>query len=391
MMLQSWPASRCEDRDGASRVYSPRMSSLVIRFGALLLCAALAACGGGKKEKTTPTGGKAGAGSDPQSMSDTGNPGGGPAGGGTAAVGTAGGTAGAPGGGDSGTGADPAAEKPVTFPNHDPDPAQAKAQVDQQLAQAKQALAQPTPDADGALRAAREALKIDASSVDAAAYVAFAYYHKKQYDTAELVLDELFKRPTAKQNATVYYVYGLVYDRTNRPEQAVLAYRKAVEINPSHSSAQTNLGVHQLRNKQYAEAQTTFERLTKEMGKSDAVTLTSLGSAYRGRSADYPPGANERRQFILAAEASYKRALSVNPNYGPAYFNLGLLYLDADPFPSGGGQLDTMQRLNAAKGFFDQYKNMPGVDIKLYDERMKDVGKLIKREESRRKKASKGG
>jgi tetratricopeptide (TPR) repeat protein len=340
--------------------------------------------------KTTPTGGKGGAGSDPQSMTDTGNPGGGPAGGGTAAVSTAGGTAGTPGG-DSGTSADPAAEKPVVFPNHDPDPAQAKTQVDQHLAQAKQALSQPTPDADGALRAAREALKIDASSVDAAAYVGFAYYHKKQYDTAELVLDELFKRPTAKQNATVYYVYGLVYDKTNRPEQAVLAYRKAVEINPSHSSAQTNLGVHQLRNKQYAEAQTTFERLTKEMGKSDAVTLTSLGSAYRGRSADYPPGAPERRQFILAAEASYKRALSVNPNYGPAYFNLGLLYLDADPFPSGGGALDTMQRLNAAKGFFDQYKNMPGVDIKLYDERMKDVGKLIKREESRRKKASKGG
>ena len=77
--------------------------------------------------------------------------------------------------------------------------------------------------------------------------------------------------------------------------------------------------------------------------------------------------------------------------YGPAYFNLGLLYLDADPFPSGGGQLDTMQRLNAAKGFFDQYKNMPGVDMKLYDERMKDVAKLIKREEKRRKKAGKGG
>ena len=386
MMLRSWLA----DRDGTSRVYRS-MSSSAIRFGSILLCAALAACGGGSKKGNTTPSGKGGSSGDPQSMADTANPGGG-----TAAVSTAGGGAGgAPGtpgaGGDSGTGADPAAEKPVTFPNHDPDPAQAKAQVDQQLAQAKQALAQPTPDADGALRAAREALKIDASSVDAAAYVAFAYYHKKQYDTAELVLDELFKRPTAKQNATVYYVYGLVYDRTNRPEQAVLAYRKAVEINPSHASAQTNLGVHQLRNKQYAEAQTTFERLTKEMGKSDAVTLTSLGSAYRGRSADYPPGANERRQFILAAEASYKRALSVNPNYGPAYFNLGLLYLDADPFPSGGGQLDTMQRLNAAKGFFDQYKNMPGVDIKLYDERMKDVGKLIKREESRRKKASKGG
>jgi tetratricopeptide (TPR) repeat protein len=216
--------------------------------------------------------------------------------------------------------------------------------------------------------------------------VGFAYYHKKQYDTAELVLDELFKRPTAKQNANVYYVYGLIYDHTNRPEQAVLAYRKAVEINPSFASAHVNLGVHQLRNKQYAEAQATFERLTKQLNRNDAITLTSLASAYRGRSGDYPVGSPERNQFILAAEAYYKRAIAANANYGPAYYNLGLLYLDADPFPSGGGTLDTLQRLNAAKGFLGQYKNSPGVDIKLYDERMKDVERAIKREEKRRKK-----
>lgn len=359
------------------------------RFGALLLCAAIAACGGGnKKGTTTPTGGGGGGagGGDPQSMTDTGDPGGGPADGGGSIDG--GGTD--TGGGDTGGGTDPTAEAPVVFPNLDPDPAQAKAQVDQQLAVAKQALSRTPPDADGALAAAKQALAIDASSVDAAAYVAFAYYHKKQYDTSELVLDELFKRATAKQNANVYYVYGLIYDHTNRPEQAVLAYRKAVDINPAFTSALVNLGVHQLRNKQYGEAQTTFERLTKQMGRNDAITLTSLASAYRGRAAEYPVGASERTQFILAAEAFYKRALSANPNYGPAYYNLALLYLDADPFPSGGGTLDTLQRLNAAKGYLDQYKNMPGVDIKLYDERMKDVTREIKREEKRRKKKKSG-
>ena len=381
MMSKTYSA----DRLASSSVYT-RMTRT---FGALLFCA-LAACGGGsKKGGTTPTNGTgsgATGGNTPTGMNDTGTPpssGGGGGGAGTPGMPDTGGGA---GGGDTGA----ANEPQVQFPNLDPDPAQAKSQVDQQLAVAKQALMQqPTPDADGALRAAKQALAIDASSVDAAAYVAFAYYHKKQYDTAELVLDELFKRPTAKQNQNVFYVYGLVYDHTNRPEQALLAYRKAVELNPSFASAQINLGAHQLRNKQYGEAQTTFEKLTKELGKSDAITLTSLGSAYRGRSGDSPPGSQDRNQFILAAEASYKRALSANPNYGPAYYNLGLLYLDADPFPSGGGSLDTMMRLNAAKGFFDQYKNMPGVDIKLYDERMKDVSKLIKRAQKQQKK--KGG
>jgi len=165
---------------------------------------------------------------------------------------------------------------------------------DQHLQVARSALALPTPDPDTALREARLALSLDAANTDAAAMVAFAYYHKKLYDTAELVLDDLWKRETAKQNANVYYVYGLIYDHTNRPEQAVLSFKKTVELNPNHASALINLGVHQLQNSQYAEALSTFERLVNQFGRNDAVTLTSLGSAYRGHAADYPAGSPDR-------------------------------------------------------------------------------------------------
>jgi tetratricopeptide (TPR) repeat protein len=277
-----------------------------------------------------------------------------------------------------------AATPPVTMPNYDPDPAQARAQVDQHLQVARQALAGATPDPDTALREARLALDIDAASVEAAAMVAFAYYHKKLYDTAELVLDDLFKRDAAKRNANVYYVYGLVYDHTSRPEQAVMSYQKALEINPDHASALVNLGVHQLQNTRYAEALATFERLVNQFGKSDAVTLTSLGSAYRGHAADYPAASPDHDDYVRRAEAAYKRALQTSPSYGPAYYNLGLLYLDNEPFP---GLRDNLLRLNTSKSYFDQYKNMPGVDMKLYDDRMKDVTKAIKRAEKQQKKS----
>ena len=283
--------------------------------------------------------------------------------------------------------ADEPAAPVVTMPNYDPDPVQAKTQVDQHLQVARAALSTSTPDAETALREARLALAIDAANVDAAAMVAFAYYHKKLYDTAELVLDDLFKRETAKQNANVYYVYGLIYDHTNRPEQAVLSFKKTVELNPNHASALINLGVHQLQNTQYAEALSTFERLVNQFGRTDAVTLTSLGSAYRGHAADYPAGSPDRDANVQKAEAAYKRALQSNSSYGPAYYNLGLLYLDNDPFP---GLPDTLLRLNTAKGYFDQYKNMPSLEMKLYDDRMKDVTKAIKRAEKMLKKG-KGG
>ena len=352
-----------------------------MRFASVLLAFAVACGGGGKKKDTTPTGGGGG----DQSMKD-----GNPTGGGTTGGGTTGGGTGDPAGGGT-TGSDPTAggtTPAIVPPNLDVDPAQAKAQVDAHLAIAKASLSKQPPDGDKALSEAKAALAIDAANVDAAAYVAFAYYHKKLLDTAELVLDDLFKREAAKSNANVYYVYGLVYDATNRPDRARLAYQKAVEINPSHTSALVNLGVHQLKNSQYAEAQQTFERLTQQFQRTDAVTLTSLGSAYRGRSADFRPGAPERDQFVRTAEQSYKQALKANASYGPAYYNLGLLYLDTDPYP---GIADPMARLNAAKAFFEQYKNMPGVDIKLFDSRMKDVEKQIKRVQKQQKKAKGGG
>jgi len=363
-----------------------RLQASGFRFSALLF-SLLVACGGGdKKASTTPKKPAAGSASqDPQSMQDTGTPTGGTTttagGGATPTPGGAGTPAPAPGPTANNLPPEPA----VVFPNQDPDPNAAKAQVDAQLATAKAALAQPNPDGDGALRAAKAALAINAASVDAAAYVAYAYYAKKQYDTAELVLDELFKRPSSKQNATVFYVYGLVYDKTNRPEQAVKAFQTAVQLDPNMGSAWVDLGVHQLQNKQYAEAQATFEKLTQPpFSKTDAVTLTSLGSAYRGHAGDYPVGSGDRNGLVNKADAAYKRALQTDANYGPAYYNLGLLYLD---FDTVGGTSDALQRIAASEAFFNNYKNAPGVDMKLFDERMKDVTKAKKRAQ----KAAKGG
>jgi tetratricopeptide (TPR) repeat protein len=359
------------------------------------LSVGLGACHKNKGKTTTPGGGSgSGGGSNADGMKDgetpdgdggglTGLPDSGPGTGDELPDGT--------GGGDGSGDGDVAKEDEVPHvapPNLDPDPQEASSGVKTHLTAARAALKGAKPDADLAIKEAKEALAIDGTSIDAVVVLAHAYYHKKLYDTAETILDMLFKeREASHDNAGVFYVYGLIYQKTDKPEAAQKAFETAVKLKPNYGSALVNVGFYQLRNKQYDAAIGTFETLINDLGYSDAASYNSLGSAYRGRSGDYDPGSAPQADWLLKAETAFKKALQADKDYGLAYYNLGLLYLDADPFPTGdGGAMDTLVRLKKAQTYFDEYKNRPGVDMALYDERLKNVTKLIKREEKKRKK-----
>jgi tetratricopeptide (TPR) repeat protein len=188
----------------------------------------------------------------------------------------------------------------------------------------------------------------------------------------------------------VFYVYGLIYDATDRADRAMSAHYQAVQLDPKHLGAMTNLGAHYLRKKMFAEATLVFEKLTGELGSKSAVVWTNLGSSYRGRAAEFPAGSPNRDAFLREAETAFKRAMSSDRGYPNTYYNLGLLYLDADPFPGASGPMDTLQRLGQARTYFEEYGRSRGADRDLMNERIKDVDKLIKREKKRQKRDSAG-
>jgi tetratricopeptide (TPR) repeat protein len=261
--------------------------------------------------------------------------------------------------------------------------------VESQLTMGRRALGATPPDPDRAIEAARAALEIDTTSIDAVAVMAHAYHAKGFQDTAEVMLDMLYReRERARQSPAVFFVYGLVYDATDRPERALAAYYQAVQLDPAHQGALTNLGAHYLRKKMFAEATLIFEKLSGELGVRSAVVWTNLGSAYRGRASDYPIGMPNRDAFLREAETAFKRAMSHDRNYANIYYNLGLLYLDADPFPGPSGPVDTLQRLGQARTYFEEYGRQRGADRDLMNERIKDVDKLIKREKKRQKRGA---
>lgn len=263
--------------------------------------------------------------------------------------------------------------------------------VEGQLVMARRALTATPSDPDRALEAARAALEIDATSIDAVALMAHAYHAKGFDDTAEVMLDMLYReRERARQHAGVFYVYGLIYDATDRADRAMSAYYQAVQLDPKHLGAMTNLGAHYLRKKMFAEATLVFEKLTGDLGAKSAVVWTNLGSSYRGRAAEFPVGSPNRDAFLREAETAFKRAMSSDRGYPNTYYNLGLLYLDADPFPGASGPMDTLQRLAQARTYFEEYGRSRGADRDLMNERIKDVDKLIKREKKRQKRDSAG-
>lgn len=277
-------------------------------------------------------------------------------------------------------------EPAIKPPGLDLSPSERQRRVSGHLRAGKVAMGRRTPDPDEAIRQAKLALGVDETSVDAMIILAHANIAKGYHDQALDVLERALGRGGAKRRE-VHFLFGLVYDRTDEPDKAFAAYKRSVSLSPNYKSGLMNLGVHYLRNQRYADAAAVYRKLTGELEYRTAAAWTNLGSAYRGRSASFGIGQqSQRNKMIFLAEKTYRRAISRDKTYANAYYNLGLLYLDSDPFPTAGGkELDKLKRLKRAKSYFDEYRRLPGADLKRVDEVAATAQKLISREERIRK------
>ncbi len=237
--------------------------------------------------------------------------------------------------------------------------------------------AQKASDPDGMIRAALSALDVDETNVEAMVMLAHGYYLKEYDDKVEAVLGIARKQRAGEAHPTLWMLLGLVYERTDREDQALAAYEKATQLKPDYLAALTNRGGIYLKRKRYRDAIAVFEQVVGVHDKSPRAH-TNLGSAYRGRSADVAAQKVQREQLLRKAENELKTAMSLEPNYAPAYFNMGILYLDADPFPG----LDTMQRLEKAKKYLSDYKRAAGPrGVPVVDEYLAAAQKGIEREQ----------
>jgi tetratricopeptide (TPR) repeat protein len=214
------------------------------------------------------------------------------------------------------------------------------------------------------IREAMGVLDVEETNVDAMILLAHGYYLKGNLDKSEAVLTEALKQESSRSKGKLWMLFGLIYDKTNREDAALLAYTKATDANPNYAAAWTNRGVIMQKRKVFGGdggSVACFEKALTLVGRNKSAKLHShLGSAYRGLSTDQP---EQRESLLRKAETELKASITVDPNYAPAYFNLGLLYFDADPYPG----MDKLQRLSMAMRYLKEYQRVLGPSYKAGD------------------------
>jgi tetratricopeptide (TPR) repeat protein len=119
--------------------------------------------------------------------------------------------------------------------------------------------------------------------------------------------------PLREREAEACFQNGVALEETGAPvEQAIEAYRRAVELNPRAAGALVNLGTIQYRLGKYKEAERFYSQaLLADPGYP--LAHFNMGNL------------QDEMGAVSLAAGHYEKALALNPGYADAHFNLALL------------------------------------------------------------------
>jgi len=116
-----------------------------------------------------------------------------------------------------------------------------------------------------------------------------------------------------------HYNVGNAFVRKGQEDDAILQYRKALEINPNYAEAHGNLGNSLIKRGHLDDAIAQYQKAV-EINPNLAQAHANLGNALF-----------QKRQVGAAIE-QYQKAVIINPNYAQAHGNLGVAFFQKGQF-----------------------------------------------------------
>ena len=162
-----------------------------------------------------------------------------------------------------------------------------------------------------ALKASKQAAKLRPEWAETYVNIGTSSYALGQYKDAVDAYKQALKLD--ETNPDTQYALGLTYGKQNRTDEEILAYRRTLALKPDHANAIEKLGLALYRSKRYNDAANAFDQL--KTYKPDDKTFNYLGESFF-----------EDGKVDQSVDA-FNNAVSMNPDFDKARFNLGRAYL----------------------------------------------------------------
>jgi tetratricopeptide (TPR) repeat protein len=161
-----------------------------------------------------------------------------------------------------------------------------------------------------ALKASRQAARLRPEWTQAYVNIGASSFALGQYKDAA---DAYRQALRLEDTPDTQYALGLSFNKLNRTEEEILAYRRAIALKPDHANALDRLGAAYFKMKRFADAAQTYDQL--KTYKPDAKTYNALGESYFEL--------NKPDESLQA----FNNALGFDPEFDRARFNLGRAYV----------------------------------------------------------------
>lgn len=159
--------------------------------------------------------------------------------------------------------------------------------------------------------------------------------------------DPLNDLTALRRDARYYFLHGKRSFDARRFEEAVAAFRKAVEADPEDPNSRYNLGLALLEMNQPEAAVEEFEEILQRQPEH--------AQGLYGRAL-----ARNRMGDLAGAEADYRAAVATNPDHLRAHFDLGNLLWQSSHFDEALGHFNEAIRIDPAN-VYARYRRAAGL------------------------------